>query len=116
MNNEFLETVQKTANDIFCKIEGLEDLFQRFENSVEIFNEYMNDITSEALNELLKIGVVPDARIRHHAAENREFICLGYYDDNVIFRDALDLDEKPKEYKTGIISFLKAKEKWEVVK
>lgn len=116
MNTDILEKIQETGNDIACKIDSLKIAFDDLQDSIELYQEYMAEMTSNALNELLKIGVVPNARIRHHALNDRDFICIGYKGDNIIFYDLADTTEKPKEYKASIIGLLKIKDRWEVIK
>ena len=80
---------------------------------LDIFRMCVTEANSMALNELLKLGVVPDAKIVHKT-EGRIFRCKGYLYDTVVFVE--ESANAEREFKANLVRFLKIKDRWEVVK
>ena len=109
MEKELFEKFEETAEKVTQKIIELEDGFQDLRALIGKYESQHSDVMADALNELLKMGLVPGVRIC--LVNGREYTVQRYTYNRITC-----VDSEGNEIGTDLNTMFEKKDRWEILK
>lgn len=112
INEELIKKHEEIANEITDKISYLDSCMEELKNTIARHWDAENQFPAEALNELLKMGLLPDTVIEMKRDGGR-YILNGY--TSTYYADFSPLEDTKRHICQGLTDLAKNKDAWFIV-
>lgn len=112
INEELIKKHEEIANEITDKISYLDSCMDDLKNCIARWWDVENKFPAEALNELLKAGLLPDTVIEMRRDQKR-YVLNGYTSTD--YADFSPLEDKETHIHQNLVSLAKNKDAWFIV-
>jgi hypothetical protein len=112
INEELIKKHEKIANEIADKISYLDSCMEDLKNCITRWWDVENKFPADALNELLKAGLLPNAVIEMRRDQKR-YVLNGYTATD--YADFSPLEDKETHICQSLISLAKNRDAWFIV-
>ena len=112
INEELIKKHEEIANEITDKISYLDSCMEDLKNCIARWWDVENEFPADALNELLKAGLLPDAVIEMRHNQKR-FVLNGYTATD--YADFSPVEDKETHIYQSLISLAKSRDAWFIV-
>ena len=112
INEELIKKHEEIANEITDKISYLDSCMEDLKNCIGRWWDVENEFPADALNELLKAGLLPDAVIEMRHNQKR-FVLNGYTATD--YADFSPVEDKETHIYQSLISLAKSRDAWFIV-